>query len=266
MSSAPCCFPGSVRDAVVHPWTGGVGAEELFIAPHVLCLPELAVGGLISPSSGLIPVLADLVKTSSASSGHPLLLRALLPGSNFMIAVPLPTNNYFLNVLATAPGPSLYLWFCLSAAAEFLVSRGLQPAPRSACLSQLDSYPDWEEFTSTFYTATTPPEDLYTFLVDTGFIALGYYARLMSRWGMPPGVTRLQLGPPFYCDDVVWYHHERPLLMPMLVAVSTLPSTFLQSPCQGSAYETKAYLELLQVLLLSIAAQLALPGLISVEE
>jgi len=184
----------------------------------------------------------------------------------FLLAVPLPAGNFFLNVLATAPGPSLYVWFCLSAAGEFLVSRGLQPAPRSACLSQLDSYPDWEEFTSTFYTATTPPEDLYTFLVDTGFIALGYYARFMSRWGTPPGVTRLQLGPTFYCDDVVWYHRERPLLMPMLVAVSTLPSTFLQSPCQGSASETEAYLELLQVLLLSIAAQMDLPGPISVED
>jgi len=89
------------------------------------------VGGLISPSSGLIPVLADLVQTSPASSGHPLLLRAVLPGSHYMIAVPLPANNYFLNVLATAPGPSLYLWFCLSAAAEFLVSWPLPPGPAS---------------------------------------------------------------------------------------------------------------------------------------
>jgi hypothetical protein len=207
-----------------------------------------------------------LVRVSPASSGHPLLLRAVLPDSVFLLAVPLPAGNYFLNVLATAPGPSLYVWFCLSAAAEFLVSRGLQPAPRSACLSQLDSYPDWEELTSTFYTATTPPEDLYTFLVDTGFIALGYYTRFMSRWGTPPGVTHLQLGPAFYCDDVIWYHRERPLLLPMLVAVSTLPSAFLQSPYQGSVCETESYLELLQLLLLSISVQLALPGPGSVEE
>jgi len=99
----------------------------------------------------------------------------------FLLAVPLPAGDYFLNVLATAPGPSLYIWFCLSAAAEFLVSRGLQPAPTSAGLGMLPSYPDWEEFTSTFFSATPPPSDLYTFLVDTGFIALGYYARFMSR-------------------------------------------------------------------------------------
>jgi len=213
------------------------------------------VGGLISPSSGLIPVLADLVQTSPASSGHPLLLRAVLPGSHYMIAVPLPAHNYFLNVLATAPGPSLYLWFCLSAAAEFLVSRGLQPAPTSACLGQLTSYPDWEE-----------SDDLYNFLVDTGFITLGYYTRFISQWGMTTGVTRLQLGTTFYCDDVVWYHHARPLLMPMLVAISTLPSTSLQSSSLMSTAETEAYLELLQVLLLSIAAHMALPGPTSRED
>ena len=155
-SSALRCFPGSVRDAIVHPWTGGVGAEELLIAPHVLRQPDFTVGGLISPSSCLLPVLADLVRTSTASSRHPLLLRALLPYSNYMIAVPLPANNYFLNVLTSATGPSLYLWFCLSAAAEYLISQGLQPAPRSACLEPLISFPDWEEFTSTFVTDTEP--------------------------------------------------------------------------------------------------------------
>jgi len=134
-------------------------------------------------------------------------------------------------------------------------------------LSQLASYPDWDEFVSTFYSATSlQSDDLYNFLVDTGFITLGYYTRFMSRWGTTTGVTRLQLGTTFYCDDVVWYHHARPLLMPMLVAVSTLPSTFLQSSCQMSTSETEAYLELLQVLLLSIAAHMALPGPISVEE
>jgi hypothetical protein len=52
----------------------------------------------------------------------------------------------------------------------------------------------------------------------------------------------------------------------MLVAVSTLPSSFLQSSCQGSVLETEVYLELLQLLLMSIAVQLALPGPYSVEE
>ena len=224
------------------------------------------MGGLISPSIGLISILESLVRVSAASSGRPLLLRVILSNSIFLLAVPLPAGNMFLNVLATAPGPSLYLWFCLSAAAEFMVSRGLQPAPTSACLGTLPSYPDWEEFTSTFFSATTPPSDLYTFLVDTGFIALGYYARFMSWWGTPPGVTRLQLGPAFYCDDVLWWHRGLPLLLPMLVAVSTLPNTFLQSSCQGSVLETEVYLELLQLLLMSIAVQLALPGPDSVEE
>jgi hypothetical protein len=183
-----------------------------------------------------------------------------------MIAVPLPANNYFLNVLATAPGPSLYLWFCLSAAAEYMVSRGLQPAPRSACLGVLTSYPDWEEFTSTFVSATDPLPDITTFLIDTGFIALGHYARFMSQWGTPPGVTRLQLGPAFYGDDVLLYRREHQLLIPMLVAVSMLPSAFLQFYHQGATFETETYLELLQLLLLSIAVQLELPVLDSVEE
>ncbi len=147
-----------------------------------------------------------------------------------------------------------------------MVSRGLQPAPMSACLGTIPSYPDWEEFTSTFVSATEPLPDLNTFLIDTGFIALGYYARVMSWWGTPPGVTCLQLGPAFYSNDVLLYHREQPLLMPMLVAVSTLPSAFLQSSYQGSVFETEAYLELLQLLLLSIAVQLELPGLGSVEE
>jgi hypothetical protein len=95
-----------------------------------------------------------------------------------MIAVPLPANNYFLNVLAPASGPSLYLWFCLSAAAEYMVSRGLQPAPRSACLGTLISYPDWEEFTSTFVTDTEPVPDITTFLI------------LASSWVRSSTVTR----------------------------------------------------------------------------
>jgi len=247
-----------VQDAIVHPWTGGVGAEELFIAPHVLRLPEYTVGGLISPSSCLIPVMADLVRTSTASSRHPLLLRALLPYSNYMIAVPLPANNYFLNVLTSATGPSLYFWFCLSAAAEYLISRGLQPAPRSACLEPLISYPDWEEFTSTFVTDTEPLPDITTFLIDTGFLALGHYTRFMSQYGAPPGVTRLQLGQTFYCDEVLPFRREQPLLLPMLVAVSMLPSVFLQSYHQEATDETDTYLELLQLLLLSIAVQLEL--------
>ena len=202
----------------------------------------------------------------SASSGYPLILRAILLNSIYLLAVPLPACNMFLNVLAIAPGPSLYLWYCLSAAAEYMVSRGLQPTPTSACLGTLPSYPDWEELTSTFFSATEPLPDLTTFLIDTGFIALGYYARFMSRWGTPPGVKRLQLGPAFYCNDVIWYYRERPLLLPMLVAVSMLPSAFLQSYHQGATFETETYLKLLQLLLLSIAVQLELPVLGGVEE
>jgi len=224
------------------------------------------VGGLISPSSGLISVLEDLVRVATASSGHPLLLRAVLSNSMFLLAAPLPASNMFLNVLATAPRPSLYLWFCLSASTEYMVSRGLQPTPTSACLGTLPSYPDWEEFDSTFFTATSPPSDLNTFLVDSGFLTMGFYARFMSRANIPPGVTHLQLGPAFYCDDVLWLHRGRPLLLQMLVAVSTLSRSFLQSFCQGSVLETEVYLELLQLLLMSITVQLALPGPDSVEE
>ena len=148
------------------------------------------MGGLIMPSR-IVPftVLESLVRVTSASSGRLILQRAILSGNFFMLAVPLPACNMFLNVLATAPGPSLYLWFCLSASAEYMVSRGLQPTPTSACLGTLPSYPDWEEFNSTFSTAITPPSDLHTFLVDSGFIALGFYARFMSWAGSPPGIT-----------------------------------------------------------------------------
>ncbi len=225
------------------------------------------MGGLITPSR-IMPfaILESLVKVCSASSGYPLILRAILSNSIYLLAVPLPACNMFLNVLAIAPGPSLYLRYCLSAAAEYMVSRGLQPTPTSACLGTLPSYPDWEEFDSTFFSATMPPSDLNTFLVDSGFIALGFYARFMSRAFTPPGITRLHLGPTFYSDDVIWLHRGRPLLLLMLVAVSTLPNTFLQSSCQGSVLETEVYLELLQLLLMSIAVQLALPGPDSVEE
>jgi len=115
------------------------------------------VGGLITPSR-IMPfaVLESLVKVSSASSGHPLILRAILSNGIYLLGVPLPASNMFLNVLAIAPGPSLYLWYCLSAAAESMVSRGLQPTPTSACLGTLPSYPDWEEFDSTFFSATSP--------------------------------------------------------------------------------------------------------------
>ncbi len=84
--------------------------------------------------------------------------------------------------------------------------------------------------------------------------------------GLPPGILRVQLGAHFYHDDIVFLPWSHPLLLPMLLAVLDLPSSYLWGSITGHALEPELYLEVLQLLLLSIAVQLALPGSIRSEE
>jgi hypothetical protein len=52
----------------------------------------------------------------------------------------------------------------------------------------------------------------------------------------------------------------------MLLALDSLPCSYLQGSSNGHALAPELYLEVLQLLLFSIAVQLALPGSISSEE
>ena len=166
----------------------------------------------------------------------------------------------FLSVVAVAPGPSLYMWFSMSLALSYMLSRSLQPTPSSASLSILRSYPDWGEFINStdLSSASAPPsEDDLFYPLASGFTTMALYSQVMSSLGCLPGVTRLQLGARFYADDVLLLPWERPLLLPMLLALDGLPCSFLRGSCNGHALAPEIYLEVLQLLLLSIAVQLA---------
>ena len=254
--SALCCFSlGSIRDAAVHPWTGGVGVEELFLPHHVLCLPELVLGGLLTPSRILpFAILESLVVVTRPFPGVPLILRACLP-SCFLLLVPMPAGNMFFSVLCCAPRPSLHMWFSCSAAAEYCVSRGFQPAPSSACLGALLSYPDWD----TLYSAISPQQEEFSGVMASGLATLGIFSRVMSSILLPPAVLRAQLGAAFYTYDIVHLPWSRPLLLPLLMALQDLPSSYLWGIVTGHTLDTDLYLEVLQLLICSVAVQLALP-------
>jgi len=84
--------------------------------------------------------------------------------------------------------------------------------------------------------------------------------------GLPPGISRVQLGAHYNHDDIMFLPWSRPLLLPMLVALFGLPSSYLWGSITGHALAPELYLEVLQLLLLSVPVQLALPGSIRSEE
>ncbi len=75
---------------------------------------------------------------------------------------------------------------------------------------------------------------------------------------------RIQLGPSFYEDDAVILSRERTLVIPLLLAINVLPcSMTVEGSHNGPALVPPLYLEVLQLLHLSLAVQLALPGVSS---
>ena len=259
-----------IKTALVFPWNSGVGVEGVYLLPprYYLATSFQQMGGIISPST-ILPfgILELLVNGAYQSPGNPLLLRARLSATVFFLCVPFPSGNMFLSVLAQARGSTPFLWLLLSAAAEFMVSSGLQPPPQSACLEPLLSFPDWMDLgTAPVFSASAPPSAAVAFLRESGFLVLGEYARFMSSAGVPSGVTRLQLGPHFYEDDVVLLLGARPLLLPSLLALAELPCVFLQGSAAGQPLAPELYLDLLQLLLLSVSVQLALPACLPLGE
>ncbi len=95
---------------------------------------------------------------------------------------------------------------------------------------------------------------------------MGEYARFMSSAEVPAGVTRLQLGPRFCHHDVVFCYRVRPLMLPLLLALVELPPAYLQGSAAGAALAPKLFLDLLQLLLLSVSVQLALPACLPLGE
>ena len=102
---------GSISDAVVHPWTGGVRADGLYLPYRLLRLPEYPLGGMLTPSR-ILPfnILESLVTCAYKSSGHPLILRAALPSHVYLLCVPLPAGYMFLSVVAVSLPPVLVTW------------------------------------------------------------------------------------------------------------------------------------------------------------
>ncbi len=83
---------------------------------------------------------------------------------NMLITVTLPGCEVFPEFAGTGPWINPYLWFTSSTAAEFIVSRGLQPPPLSACLGQLPSVPDWEDLsTAPLFSASALPSEVLHF-------------------------------------------------------------------------------------------------------
>ena len=138
------------------------------------------------------------------------------------------------------------------------MSSGLQLPPQSACLDSFLSFPDWEDHKSApVFSATAPPSEVLPFLLRSGFLAYGEYGRLLSSLPVPAGKTRLQMGPSGYADDIT---SLRPLMLPLLLQFVELPHAYPRGPAPGSALAPLLFLDFLQLLLLSVEVQLALPA------
>ena len=257
-SSYPSSFTPSlesVKTALVFPWNADVGAGGLFLPPP--CDGEMPsyqlLGAAVTPSRVLPFKILDLMVSGAyPAPGNPLILRARYSTTVFLICVPLPSRNMFLSVLASACQSTPFLWLLLSAAAERMVSSGLQPSPQSACLALLLAFPGWVELKSApIISATAPPSEVPSF---------GGYGRLMSSVVVPAGVTRLLLGPCFYPDDVLFRCRALSPALPLLLAPLELPPACLRGSAPGAALAPELFVDLLQLLLLSVDVQLALPA------
>jgi len=135
-----------IKAALVFPWNADVDVGGLLLPPsldgdrpshHLL-------GGAITPSRVLpFGILGLLVNGAYPAPGNPLILITRYSTTLSFLFVPLPSNNMFLCVMAQAWVATPTGWLLLSAAAEFMLSSGLQPPPRSACLDPLMSFPGW---------------------------------------------------------------------------------------------------------------------------
>jgi len=105
--------------------------------------------------------------------------------------------------------------------------------------------------------AAAPPSEVAPFLVNSGFLAYGEYGRVLSSSPVPAGKSRLLMGPSGYSDDMTCL---RPLVLPLLLAFVELPHVYRRGSAPGSALAPLLYLDLLQLLLLSVEVQLALPA------
>jgi len=238
-------FPPSretIRTALLFPWGAGVGIEGVFLPPPLYYSRTAFVmfGGIISPSTVLpFRILGQLHNGAYAAPGHPLLLWAQLSATVLLLTLPFPSSNMFLTVLVQACGSPPFPWLQLSAAAEFVMSSGLQPPPRSACLGTLLSFSDWAEIKSApFSSASAPPsEDLAPFLLRSGFLGYRIYGRwLSSSQQVPAGKTRLQMGPSAFSDDIAFLT-IRPLPLPLLLA-------YQEPPTPGSSLAAGLFLAL----------------------
>ena len=227
-----------IKAALIFPWNADVDVGGLLLPPsldgdkpshHLL-------GGAITPSRVLpFGILGLLVNGAYPAPGNPLILITRYSTTLSFLCVPLPSNNMFLCVMAQAWVATPTCWLLLSAAAEFMLSSGLQPPPRSVCLGSFFSFPDWEDHkTAPVFSATAPPSEVPPFLLRSGFLAYGAYGRLMSSLPVPAGKTRLQMGPCGYADDILNLC-LRPLVLPLLSAFVELPHAYLRGSAPGSA-------------------------------
>jgi hypothetical protein len=161
----------------------------------------------------------------------------------------------FLTVMAYTPTVSAYHWYVLSATAEFFLSRGFQPAPRSAVRESLYSFPDWETFTFTPASSSTSTLD---FLQESSYRALGLIYSTLRSAGILVGDAQLQLGFYLFADDALLHGGERSLVLQMLLLLLSLslPCNSLQGSI-GSALDPPLFLEVLHLLLTALSAQLA---------
>jgi len=160
-----------------------------------------------------------------------------------------------LLVLWRACGTPPTFWLYVSDE-EFLVSSDLLPLPRSVRLDPLWSFPDWECLSSApVFDSAAPPSEVVPFLTESGFLAFGEYGLLLSSLPVPAGKTRLLMGPCGYADDMFCL---RPLMLPLLHEFVELPHVDPRGSAPGTALAPTLFLDLLQLLLLSVEVQLGL--------
>jgi len=129
--------------------------------------------------------------------------------------------------------------------------------PRSACLDPSLSFPDWVCHSSApvFDSAAAPPSEVVPFLVESGFLAYGEYGLLLSSSPVPAGKIRLLMGPCGYADDML---SLRPLMLPLLREFVELPLVNHHGSAPGVALAPALFVDLLQLLMLSVEVQFGL--------
>ena len=217
-------------------------------------LHRLHLGGAITPSLVLpFRMLGELINVAYQIHGNPTILRAVL-GNILVLSIPFPNCNMFFTIMAYSPEASVYHWYILSTMVEFCFTRGFQPAPSSAVLESLYSIPDWESLSTVITpTSSTPTLD---FLQQSSYRALGLCTSALMSAGTP-GMSNLHLGFTYYADDAVLHGRRRSLVLQMLLLLASMPCDSLQGSI-GPALDPLLLLEVMQLLLTSLTAQLAI--------